>query len=140
MSKEPKSKKIKKVVPLQTKIMSALRKVWRYSELKKEAISRAKDLSNPKHIICAGCKQSIHEKLISVDHIDPIITEIGFTDWNNVIKRMLYCPVENLAALCESCHKAKTKQESAARAEHKRSLKPPKPPKIPKRKASTILW
>jgi hypothetical protein len=121
-----KKEKIKKPFNLQSKITSALRKVWRYSPEKHEAIAKARDIGNPKHVICNNCKASVHEKLIAVDHDVPVVGPQGFVDWNTYIDNMFKCGVDNLKVMCEFCHKAKTKEETKARAEYKKSLKPTK--------------
>jgi hypothetical protein len=138
MVRAPKEIKPKKVFSLQAKLMQAIRKVWRNSPERNEAIALAKDPSKPQYTLCAICGASVHKKLIAVDHLEAV-SPLGFTDWNETIYR-LFCPSKGLQILCESCHRAKSKTETQIRASHKRSLKPPKPPKIPKRKASPIQW
>jgi len=61
-------------------------------------------------------------KELHVDHTEPVLDlEIGFVDWNTYIER-LFCPVENLQALCKVCHGSKTMQEDAMR-QHFRDIK-----------------
>lgn len=70
------------------------------------------------HYACAGCKNEFPAKEIQVDHIYPVIDpSIGFTTWDDVIKRM-FCEIENFQILCRECHKEKTnleKQQSQER-------------------------
>jgi hypothetical protein len=43
-----------------------------------------------------------------------VVTEDGFTTWDDVINRM-FCEKENLQVLCHECHKAKTQEEKESR-------------------------
>ena len=97
-----------------SKITQALRKVWRYSPMRQEALLNAKDLDNPKHYICECCKNSVRDKLCMVDHKNPVVDVSGFLDWNTFINR-LFCDSSELSLLCESCHKIKTLQENSLR-------------------------
>lgn len=68
-----------------------------------------------KHYKCAKCLDSFPAKEIDIDHIDPIVpVETGFTTWDDFIKR-LFCPVEQLQALCRVCHKEKSASERIRR-------------------------
>jgi hypothetical protein len=50
-----------------------------------------------------------------VDHKDPVIDPVvGFTDWNEYIRRM-FCGPENLQVLCDPCHAEKTRAERLAK-------------------------
>lgn len=118
--------KAKKPFNLQSKLIAAIRKCWRYSPERQEAIVLSRDPNKPKHLICSQCKESIHEKLAAVDHCIPVVGVEGFVDWNTYINRMCHCGVDNLKILCEACHKVKSKEETKARAEYKKSLKPVK--------------
>lgn len=76
--------------------------------------------------LCAGFQRDVHavpaslppkpgnKKRINnavVDHVDPIIDPIvGFTTWDDVIKRM-FIEKTGLQLLCHECHSAKTKDE-----------------------------
>ena len=60
-----------------------------------------------KHYTCSLCKQTFPSTLVQIDHKEPI----GKCDsWDVFIER-LFCEVENLQAVCKSCHKIKTKKE-----------------------------
>ena len=57
---------------------------------------------------------------ISLDHkICVISPEKGFEDWNTYIER-LFCPEENYQVICKTCHDAKTKEERAIAAKHRK--------------------
>lgn len=106
-----------------TKIMSAIRKIWRFSPERRQCLAEATqdDLScNPKLVICTACDKWVHPKLITVDHIDPVVPVTGFDSWDGVIHRMRH---NELMTLCESCHKTKTKSENAERAAHRKAKK-----------------
>jgi 5-methylcytosine-specific restriction endonuclease McrA len=107
---------------LQTKITTALRRVWRFSPNRLDAIKRAK--LSPKLVHCAHCKEVFNEKLCCVDHKIPCVSS-NFVDWNTFIAN-LFCDCDGLQILCEKCHNIKTKKESDARKEYRKSLKPAK--------------
>lgn len=60
---------------------------------------------------CAMCKELFNNKEIQIDHINPVIDIIkGFTTWDDYIDR-LFCDIDGLAALCKTCHAAKSASE-----------------------------
>lgn len=86
---------------MKSKIISALRLVWLRSPTRYQAIKNAR-IKRGKYQ-CNHCKKLFKLKQIQVDHIE----EIGkFVNWNTYIER-LFCPIDNLQALCVGCHKAK---------------------------------
>jgi hypothetical protein len=95
-----------------TKLVSAVRKVWRYSPTRLAAIQNAKDPENPKHVICAKCFTSVHQKLATVEHLECVVPVTGFDSWDFYIQRM---QSDALAVYCEACAKEKTKAENAQR-------------------------
>jgi 5-methylcytosine-specific restriction endonuclease McrA len=102
------------------KIMSAIRRIWKFSPERRAAIDAARCDDGTKLVQCAVCRACVHEKLAAVDHVDPCVPLSGFVSWDDYIRRMR----ENkMQILCEACHKAKTKTENAARAMHKREAK-----------------
>lgn len=100
-----------------TKIMSAIRKIWRFSPERRQCLAEA---TIDWLALCKACGQYVHHKLITVDHVDPVVPTTGFDSWDGVIHRMRY---NKLTTLCESCHKAKTKAENAERAVNRRAQK-----------------
>ena len=66
------------------------------------------------HYRCAGCKEEFPAKGVQVNHIQPVVGDSGFIDWNTYIERM-FCPVEKLNVLCSSCHDGATQQEKEKR-------------------------
>ena len=67
-----------------------------------------------KHYQCAICSGAFTSTSMEIDHIKPVVGAEGFTTWDSFIER-LFCPVENLQAVCKTCHKEKTKREAAER-------------------------
>ncbi len=71
-----------------------------------------------KHFKCAGCRGHFPDKLIAVDHVEPVVPVTGFTSWDDIINRM-FCEKDNLQVLCKSCHDIKTLKEKELRKKHK---------------------
>lgn len=130
--------KVKKKKPfnLNAKLTSAIRRVWKVYPLRMEAIVLARDPNKPKHLICARCRLSIHEKLMSVDHIQPVVPIEGTDSWDVKVNRTFYPEygVSGLQCLCEDCHKQKTMQERQEKSALKKALKPAKVKKERKKK------
>ena len=62
-----------------------------------------------KHFTCRRCKQDFPQKMVEVDHINPVVGK-GFESWDKFISN-LFCGKDNLQVLCKECHKRKTKSE-----------------------------
>jgi 5-methylcytosine-specific restriction endonuclease McrA len=109
-------------------VKGALRRVFSRSDLRRAALAKAIishiDESRPrvkKWGFCPTCKQPTALYQMEVDHIIPIIPigrSLDEMSWDEVMDR-LWCPIENLIAICKPCHKAKTKIESKLRREAK---------------------
>jgi 5-methylcytosine-specific restriction endonuclease McrA len=88
----------------------------KYVVLKESQTGRKTNPSSGKlamHHQCASCRGEFTSANIQVDHISPIVDpKVGFTSWDDFIEN-LFCKVENLQALCKSCHAIKTKEERA---------------------------
>lgn len=64
---------------------------------------------------CAACHNLFPNKLVQVDHKEPVINpETGFVDWNDYVERM-FCDIEGMQILCTACHVAKSKEENSRR-------------------------
>lgn len=63
---------------------------------------------------CTKCKQWFAEKNISIDHIVPVGSLNCADDLPGFVER-LFCEVEGLQCLCNSCHDEKTKNEKINR-------------------------
>jgi len=76
----------------------------------------------PQFIIGASAGASKGKKSeFRIDHIEPVIPLTGFTNWDDVIRRLITGP-HNLQVLCLVCHGVKSKAENAARRKHKKDL------------------
>lgn len=97
-----------------TRIVAALRKIWFYSKLRRDAIKEAKDGDL---IICAICGMS--KDKVHVDHIKPITGLKGEWSWDTYINNLLFCNVNDLQVLCVDCHNTKTQIERKLRTKNK---------------------
>ena len=59
---------------------------------------------------CNHCKKWFPEKKINVDHINPAGSLNCAEDLGPFVER-LFCEIDNLQVLCETCHDVKTKLE-----------------------------
>jgi hypothetical protein len=64
---------------------------------------------------CSMCEGLYKQREIDIDHIKPVVSLQGFTNWDDFINRLL-CRPEELQALCKSCHFSKSLVEDATRA------------------------
>ena len=116
----------KKAYNWDTKIMSALRKVWRFSDIRNAALTAAKSPTDLKAVVCAQCGSHVDKRTAAVDHQVPVVPLTGFDSWDAVIER-LKSPA--LQVLCDPCHALKTKAENAERAAIRKANKPAKAPR-----------
>ena len=63
---------------------------------------------------CKECSQWFPDKKINVDHIIPAGTLRCAADLPGFVER-LFCEVDNLQVLCETCHNKKTQDEKSKR-------------------------
>ncbi len=128
MAKKPRKKP---KYNLKSKITSALRKVWRYSPGRVEALKRAltgtyyikvskkgKEYKAP-HYTCEKCK-AVTEKA-QVDHLQPVVGYEGFISWDRYISRM-FVDAEFYQIICKPCHKAITLVQKDIRKKMKKVL------------------
>lgn len=87
------------------KIRQALRRLWIFSEERREALRRAH--AGRGMYICEACRYIRGKKEVQVDHIHPV----GGDGCYNTHISLLFCPADNLQVLCKSCHKLKTKKD-----------------------------
>lgn len=137
---------IRKAKNLKGTIISALREIHRnYDEPRKECKTNSKVAAAT--YACCECDKWIYEgksqsnfnKMvednpdkkcvmksrykIQIDHIDPIVPLTHWTwNWHDYISR-LFCPLDNLQAICKECHAVKTKKETQIRKELRNSVK-----------------
>ena len=107
-------------------IKSALRAKSRFWKPISEVLKKAKIGRGVYR--CNVCKQEVpvshvvngkRRKNVQIDHVNPVITEEGFVDWNRFIEN-LFCEEDNLQAICSACHDEKTKQERMTRTQIKK--------------------
>jgi 5-methylcytosine-specific restriction endonuclease McrA len=112
-------------------VKSALRKAsikWppKYQVLKEASVGRKINKLTGRmaeHKRCAYCRAHFPVKLVSVDHILPIVDPAtGFTNWDDTIERM-FCEKDGLQVLCKDCHDKKTNTEKEIAYERKRNAK-----------------
>lgn len=101
------------------RIIAALRKIWSFSEDRKDVIRTYK--VGPNQFQCAACGNIVGGKDFEVDHHEPVVlpeddSEFSFDKY---IER-LFCDISNLSLICKSCHKAKTQAENQLRRKRDR--------------------
>ena len=90
-----------------TYIISALRRIWRWSKERHEVLRAAHLYKNTYK--CAQCKNNFDRQHVKVDHIKPVVIK-KFWGWTEYIER-LFCTELNLQVLCQNCHNVKSKRE-----------------------------
>lgn len=111
-------------------IKGALRRVFSRSDLRREAVQKSVvadfvDPSRPRvkrWSRCPRCRLMIPTYQMEVDHKNPIVpVDKSFDEmvFDEVVDN-LWCPVDNLTALCGECHDKKTKLENAERRKNKK--------------------
>jgi hypothetical protein len=81
------------------KLVAAIRKVWRYSPMRKEALERTK--VGVKANRCENCEEIFNIKLVEVHHTKSMH---GWKTYDELIDKML-CHSTELKVLCERCHR-----------------------------------
>lgn len=115
--------KKKKKPNTKSRITSALRQVWRFSDERRFALERAR-LSRGVYQ-CELCGHKSGPKGVQVDHIVPCRLP-GDDSWDGFINR-LFCPPEGLQVICKGCHDAETAKQRKARSEAKKiTNRPPR--------------
>lgn len=107
-----KTTKTKPPYNIQTQVRSALRKLWLWSPMRSEAMSKAR-VSRGLYK-CSACKSEVDRHTIKIDHTIPVTPVTGFDSWDEFINR-LFCPSSGLKAMCILCHSLKTKEENSQR-------------------------
>lgn len=106
--------KTKKRIPDTTRLRSAIRKVWLWSDVHKNAKARARVARGVYQ--CEGCQELTGAQDVHVDHIEPFTPIEGFNslrDWGPGLERMF--DLDNHQVLCKPCHSEKTRRENLAR-------------------------
>ena len=104
---------------LNSQIRSALRRLWSWSDERKEALNTARITRGV--YVCAICKQAYMRKDVQVDHINECGTcDTGYYD--EFIAR-LFCPPDQLRVLCKDCHDSVSAEQAANRAAKRKKNK-----------------
>lgn len=117
-------KKKKSPVSTKTRLRSAIRRVWLYSSLRRDALARSR-VERGKYR-CEKCNKIVDNKSIEIDHIIGATPKHGLeteADWGYFIWNLLFIPLERLMALCIECHQEKTNLDRAESKKVKQSLK-----------------
>lgn len=102
-------------------IISALRKIFRWSPHRKEALERAKAKNGLYK--CAITKKALPIDQVTVDHKDPVVDpKKGFVGFDEFIAR-LFCAPSNLQVISREVHKKKTAEERKERNKKKKEDK-----------------
>ena len=114
-------KKRSNQIPLKSRVVSALRSLWRKSPERSDCLKAARVGYGIYQ--CALCKTLVPPKLgkkrdnyITIDHVDPIVPGTWET-WDTFIDRLFN---GKLQAICKQCHDAKSASEVKIRAEKRR--------------------
>jgi len=87
---------------------SAIRKIWMYSAIRREAIKRAKVA--PNQYLCANCNERFKSNEIDVNHKNGCGSLREFDDFTPFISAMFSENIDGLEILCKPCHKVFTKE------------------------------
>lgn len=117
-------KKKKTPVSTKTRLRSAIRKVWLYSSLRRDALARSR-VERGKYR-CEKCNKIVSNKEIEINHKNPATPSHGIEtqeDWGYFIWNLLFITLDGLEALCETCHQEHTNKFREISKKVKQSLK-----------------
>lgn len=113
-------------------VKGAIRRIFSRSELRKQALAKNlilhKSEERPrvsKWAFCDNCGIIEAAYAMEVDHklpVVPVDTPFENMGWDEFIER-LWCDIDNLQVLCETCHDVKSSAENKLRKAHKGSKK-----------------
>jgi 5-methylcytosine-specific restriction endonuclease McrA len=87
-------------------LVSAARRIWRWSDEKKTASELCAVGKDKRR--CTTCREVFPRKLVHMDHIVPVGKQPReWADYPGYYER-LFCPASNIQGLCKTCHKEKT--------------------------------
>lgn len=96
------------------KVRSALRDIYRYSPMRREAIKAAcVDSGGIKAFTCPLCARNWPIQMADVDHIDPCGSLLCPADLHEFFNRLMYGKVR---VICKLCHKKVTAAQRGKRA------------------------
>lgn len=100
---------------LNSRITSALRRIWFYSPQRRLVLKEAKLNGNK----CAICK--VPKDKLEVDHESPVVKiNEKERNWHEYIERLMF---GKLVCICENCHTAKTTIQREQRKKFKQRNK-----------------
>jgi hypothetical protein len=118
-------KKPKEKAPFnKSRLRSAIRREWLYSELRKQALASARVERGLYK--CSTCSKIVGPKEIEINHKLVCTPDDGLNtgkDWGIFIERLLYVNQSGLEALCEACHKIVSAKEKEQKAKNKLAKK-----------------
>lgn len=86
---------------------SAIRKIWMFSAIRREALKRAKIA--PNRYTCNHCKEAFKSTEIEVNHVGQGCGSLReFEDFSPFISRMFSEDIDGLEVLCKGCHQVVT--------------------------------
>ena len=106
--------KKKKKYNYKSKIMSAARRNWLYSPMRKEASNRNKTPDGLHR--CERCRRLT--ETVAIDHDPPVVPLTGWDSYDMVFER-LYCDSDKLFKLCNPCHSKKSAFEATERKKNR---------------------
>lgn len=115
-------------IKVKSKLISAMRRIWMYSEMRKKVLNRTKfkkvvglfadgKAKTLFHWNCEKCGAETREP--EVDHIEPAVPLTGWDSWDGYISRMFTEDEWKLQVLCNTCHSAITNDQRMARIKNK---------------------
>lgn len=114
-------------------IKGCIRRVFSRSDIRRQVIESSvvpgyTDLSRKRvktWCKCSECEEMIPKSYMEVDHKDPVIPldrSLEEMSLDELVDRT-WCGIENLSAICETCHDVKTKAENKERRQNKKNKK-----------------
>lgn len=85
---------------------SAIRKIWMFSAIRREAIKRSKVATN--QYICAHCNERFRSNEIEVNHKFSAGSLREFEDFTPFVSAMFQENIDMLEVLCKPCHQIQT--------------------------------
>lgn len=104
-----------------------IRQIFQWSPERRIALKRAQISKLPELYRCEECgKEPLIRKDKEVDHTLPVENVEGWDGWDNLIKRAIEVPADQLKVLCKPCHYKKSAIENKARRKTRGKVQTPK--------------
>lgn len=98
---------------LKTRIIGQLRRLFLWHPGLKQVRDRARVERGVYR--CESCKALCAAKVMRCDHVEPVVSVLGFVDWNTYISRLFDSIPDGIQYICKTCHAEKTARERVAR-------------------------